>query len=139
MKIYSVYLKPDGEKTLQSAVLVPEGFSWGALLPGYNLAWATMRKCWLLLFIFIFLYILSFPQSQLTGHWQSAAASAKFVIFVFLAIWANDLWAHSLKQAGYHLAGVVSGKSEAEAQLRFFEEVTKNPYAAPPPNPNFHA
>jgi len=138
MKIYTVYLKPEGEKTLQSAVLVPEGFSWPALIPGYNLLWAFMHKCWVLLFVFIFLYILSFPQSHLTGHWQGVAAALKLVTFVFLAIWANDLWALSLKQAGYHLAGVVSGKSEAEAQLRFFEEVSKNPYSAPP-NPNLHA
>ena len=59
--------------------------------------------------------------------------SIKLALFPFLGVWANDLQRLSLKHADYYVAGIVSGRNESEAQLRFFEEISSANYT------NFHA
>ncbi len=133
MKIYTVYLKPDGEKTLQTAVLVPEGFSWLALVFPLNIISSIITRNWaflMLLIIYFFTAMAQFHKPQV----DNIIAAIKLGLFPFMGVWVYDLLRVSLKHRGYQMAGVVSGRNEAEAQLRFFEQVTK---AAPPTN--FHA
>ena len=132
MKIYTVYLKPDGGKTLESAVLVPEGFSWLALIFPLNMISAVMQKNWaflMILVLYIFTATMQFHDSRIDG----LIGAFKLACFPFLGVWANDFWRLSLSHRGYHMAGIVSGRNESEAQLRFFEEV------ATPVSTNFHA
>ena len=132
MKIYTVYLKPDGEKTLQSAVLVPEGFSWVALIFPLNIISSIVNRNWallMLLIIYFFTAMAQFHKPQV----DNIITAIKMGLFPFMGVWAYDLLRVSLKHRGYDIAGVVSGNSEAEAQLRFFEQVTKTTPV------NFHA
>lgn len=132
MKIYTVYLKPDGDKTLQSAVLVPEGYSWLALLFPFNMISAITHKNWAFLMVLLLYFITAIAQFH-DPLIDGIIISIKLALFPFLGVWANDFLRLSLKHAGYYVAGIVSGSNESEAQLRFFEEISSANYS------NFHA
>lgn len=132
MKIYTVYLRPEGEKTLQSAVLVPEGFSWLAIIFPLNMVAAAASRNWAFLMILL-LYLVTAVAQFHSHDVNSIIVAIKLGLFPFLGVWANDLLRFTLQQRGYHMAGIVSGRNESEAQLRFFEEVTAQSYT------HFHA
>lgn len=121
MKIYTVYTKPQDDKTIESAVFVPEAFSWNSIIFPWNFAWSIMNRAWILLVVLLVYFFFSLPESVLGKNAGMYVTAIKLPLLPFLGVWGNDLWRLSLKNRGYRLDTVVSGKNESEAQLRYFE------------------
>jgi hypothetical protein len=130
MKIYTVHMKAEGDKSLESTVFVPEAFSWPAIIFPLNIIGSIISRNWaflMVLVIYLFTAVVQFHDHQVDG----AISGIKLAILPFLGIWANDFLRLTLKHRGYQMVSVVSGENESEAQLRFFEEMAPNSPAAP--------
>lgn len=121
MKIFTVHTDPKAKDINESASFVPEGFNWYAIVFPLNIFWAISNRCWL-----FFLFIIIFTMMNVIGH-NILGISAitimmmKLVLLPFMGIWANDFWRASLRRRGFQMVSIVSGKDQADAQLRWLE------------------
>jgi hypothetical protein len=106
VKLYGAHLKPDAEP-----ILVPEGFSWGALI--FGPLWLAVHRAWiaaaLSLATFVFTAILV-P--------EPAAGVLTLGLAVILGLTGQDLRAWALEQRGYVLLHVLAAHSLDEAWMR---------------------
>ena len=123
MKIYTVYTNPKAKEPYESAVFVPEGFNWWALVFPINLAQAFDRKSWFF-FTILFIYFLTGALGESMGKEINLYISIlKMALIPFLGIWANDFWRASLKRRGFSLQTVVVAEDTIDAQRRFLEKI----------------
>lgn len=106
MKLYGAHLKADAEP-----VLVPEGFSWGALI--FGPLWLLAHRAWIAAGLsfaaFVFIAVLV-P--------APAAAILSGGLSVILGLIGNDLRSNALEQRGYTLFHVLAARGRDEAWLR---------------------
>lgn len=122
MTVYSVYEPgaeaPDLVVRADRLAFVKEGFSWPAFF--VPALWLIYQRMWIELIVFFVAFgALQWvfglePQTQALLGWASLALVALF------AFEANDLRTAALERRGYRLAGVVSGRDRADAELSFF-------------------
>lgn len=110
MRSYTVHLRPGADP-----VLVPEGFSWGALVLGP--LWLLAHRAWIAA-------ALGFAALLLAGVLLDSpaksviAAGAAFL----LGLSGNDIRRWSLELRGYVLAHVYVARNADEALLRLLNE-----------------
>jgi hypothetical protein len=106
VKLYSAHLKADAEP-----ILVPEGFSWGALI--FGPLWLLVHRAWiaagLSFAVFVFIAVLA-PEPA--GTFLSIGLS------VILGLIGRDLWSAALEHRGYVLVHVLAARGRDEAWLR---------------------
>lgn len=122
MTVYSVYEPgaeaPDLAVRADRLAFVKEGFSWPAFF--VPALWLIYQRMWIELILFLvafgalqWVFGLGTQAQELFG-WVGLA------IVVLFAFEANDLRTAALERRGYRLAGVVSGRDRADAELSFF-------------------
>ncbi len=106
MKLYSAHLKADAEP-----VLVPEGFSWGALI--FGPLWLAIHRAWVAAGIsfaaFVFIALLA-P--------EPAETILSAGLAIVLGLIGNDLRSAALEHRGYSLLHVLAARGRDEAWLR---------------------
>lgn len=139
MKSFTVYMRPDEQRSQENTVFVPEGFSFLLFIPLLNIILLAQRRCWLLLSVVIGIEVASYFAS-LNEFWSQPLIAGleiwklhmvvRFVLVCFLGMWVNDFWRAKLEKRGYEMVGIATAKSRfgalADAELRYFDKHAAN-------------
>ena len=111
---------------LERAVLIKDGFSWPAFF--FGIFWILSKRLWLValgyLAVSVMLQILFLLIGPVTG-WIG------FLLIVFFALNANDLWRWALVRRGWRITGLVTAPNRVEAERRFYTKMNPNIGGAP--------
>ena len=141
MAFYTVMIPPPGSggprDQIERARLLPERFSWSALL--LTGLWLLGKRLWLATFLFALLWAALFYAGSRFGLSGSAFLLAYLAIGLFLGLEGQNLILRKLTRQGWRLADVVEARTLGEAERRYFERALAGeaapPRAAPPPPP----
>jgi hypothetical protein len=122
MAVYTLHVPagsvPGDPAALDEAVLVRDGFSWGAFI--FQVLWCLYRRLWIAAVVLLVLTV----GADLLMNWAGlpawAVASVSLVIVILFALEANDLRRRKLERQGMMLAGVVVASNKIEAEARAF-------------------
>lgn len=121
-KLYTVLLKKNSPKPLETAIFVPQGFNIWAVV--FFSLWALFNRLWVL-FIFLFAFEMTmqfmFFQESVAGH-NISIDLAIIALHIWFGIEANDLRVATLERKGYIVFDITSGMDEVEAERRFFDK-----------------
>jgi hypothetical protein len=122
MRIYAVYEINDPNAANQDPVLVPEGFSWTALLLAP--LWTLWHRMWPVAFVVWAAMLGMGFLPQFASQWVTGSdllSSLGFLtLIVVMGLVGNDLRGWWLTILGYELSEVVGGRNVAEAEQRYF-------------------
>ena len=117
-RIYTAHVRAWSASSDREAVLVREGFSWGAFF--FSVLWALRYRMWLTA---VFLFAISVALSLATDLLgvDPVTDSALGIALALIIGWeANDWRRRSLARRGYVTAAVIAAESLLEAERRFF-------------------
>lgn len=122
MAVYTFHVPrdamPGDRAALERAVLVRDGFSWGALI--FQLLWCLWNRLWLIAIgVILISTVLSFGL-ELAGLPEVAIGAAGFLFALWFAFEANNLRRMMLERRGLVMRGVVVARNEEEAERRAF-------------------
>lgn len=117
-RIYTVHVRAWAASADRDAVLLREGFSWGAFF--FSVAWALWHRLWFWAVIVLAISAALAVASDILAI-DPLTDSAIGLAFALLVGWhANDWRRRQLERAGYVSAGVVAAPNLIEAERRFF-------------------
>jgi hypothetical protein len=117
-RVYTVHVRAWSNAADRDAVLLREGFCWGAFL--FSVAWALWHRLWFWALIVLGISAVLALSGELVGI-DPLTDSAIGLAFALLVGWhANDWRRRKLERAGYVSAGVVAAPNLVEAERRFF-------------------
>lgn len=123
MKTYTVHL-PAGATGMsdiaERAIFIRDGLAWWALF--FPLIWLVWHRLWIALAIFVSLSVVIAVAGETLPNGGSIALVLGLVVNFAVAFEGNDMRRWKLARHGYEIAGIVSGRNIAEAELRFFDE-----------------
>jgi Protein of unknown function (DUF2628) len=117
-RIYTAHVRAWSASSDREAVLVREGFAWGAFF--FSVLWALRYRMWLTA---VFLFAISVALSLATDLLgvDPITDSAIGIALALIIGWeANDWRRRSLARRGYVTAAVIAAESLLEAERRFF-------------------
>jgi hypothetical protein len=118
MQIYTVHINKDNPEPLENAIFVKEGFSiYAAIFQGF---WALYHKMWLCAAALIVVNMCFIALEKYAIISSDMSTILQLGVLVFIGFEANDWYRLSLRNRGYELFEIVSGKNLDEAQYRFF-------------------
>jgi len=122
MAVYTLHV-PDGSvpgdpAALEEAVLVRDGFSWGALI--FQVLWCLYRRLWVAALVLLVLTVGADLLMTWAGLPHGVIAVVSFLIVLLFAFEANDLRRRKLERLGMSLAGIVVASNRNEAEARAF-------------------
>jgi hypothetical protein len=117
---------PRSVATASEAVLVRDGWSWGAFFLGP--IWILWRGLWLGFLLWLLVIVGASVASFYAPNTADYVGFAMFAASVWFPLEANAFRAWTLQRRGYGLTGVAVGRNLNEAEQRYFTSVT-----APPP------
>jgi len=118
---YTVHVHPDKP---DEPILVREGAAIGAFIFGGF--WLLYHRVWLWGALAVLLAgVCEWLNRSTTGDTMYIEA-AQFVLALFIALEARELFRESLARRGYVCEGIVSEASEERALLRFYEQATRS-------------
>ncbi|MFN3672785.1 MAG: DUF2628 domain-containing protein [Bosea sp. (in: a-proteobacteria)] len=137
MAFYTVMIPPPGSggavQEIERARLLPESFSWWALL--LSGLWLLVNRLWLATLLFLLVWGgLVYAQSRFALN-GNVMMLAHLAIGLFLGLEGQNLIARKLARQGWRLVDVVEARDLAEAERRFFERALAGEVAAPRPAP----
>ena len=122
MQYYSVYETDTSPANLveraDKLAFVKEGFSWTAFF--FGALWLIYQRMWIELILFLVAFSALQWVFGLGEQAQALFGWASLALVVLFAFEASDLRIAALERRGYRLAGVVSGRDRADAELSFF-------------------
>jgi len=117
--IYRVYINESAENPLETARFVKEGFCIWALI--FGPLWALSHRLWLLSLVFISAAVVLNLAVNFTYIGELEFQAINIGINFLFAFEGRDWIADKLIYKGYTFFDVVTGASEQEAQIRFFD------------------
>jgi len=129
MRIFTILEPPDGKP--DNVALVPEGFSWGALI--FTFFWALWHRMWVIAALLFVLSTALTVAASLQLFSTGFATMLQFAIALVFGFEARNLQVLSLEGSGYRRAGLVQATSEEAAELTYFSG--RAPAAVPTPAP----
>ena len=135
MALWSVYeppgVAPRSFEAIDRAVMVRDGWSWGALLLAP--LWLLWRRMWLVFLGWLAMMVLIEGVALLMPARDTAAAVLAAVFGLWFALEANALRRWTLARKGWRFAGFAAGADRMEAEQRFFTAPERAPQARPAP------
>jgi hypothetical protein len=117
-RLYTVHVRAWAHSADRDAVVLREGFAWGAFV--FSVAWALWHRLWFWALIVLGLSAALAVAGELVGL-DPLTDSAIGLAFALLVGWhANDWRRQALERQGYVSAGVVAAPNLIEAERRFF-------------------
>ncbi len=123
MVVYTVHEPPNawGDPIDRAArlVFIKDGFHWLAAL--FPAIWLLVKGLWLELIVFLV------AVGVLTWGIEALGASPTLSGFLLLAVQiifgfeASTIYAAALERRGWHMAGTITGRDQADCERRFFE------------------
>lgn len=139
MKTYTVHL-PAGTTGLsdiaERAIFIRDGLAWWALF--FPFIWLIWHRLWIALAIFVSLSVVIAVAGETLPHGGSIALVLGLVVNFVVAFEGNEMRRWKLSRYSYEVAGIVSGRNIAEAELRFFDETAGTP-VSPSDRPGLRA
>lgn len=134
MAFYMVMTPPateaGGREAIERARVIPDRFSWGALL--FTGLWLIGQRLWLATLLFVLAWgAIVFVHSRFGFH-TSALWLLYGAIALFLGIEGRNLVARKLGRKGWQLSDVIEARTLAEAERRYFERALAEGPALPP-------
>ena len=118
MKTYSVQTLPWSSASDADVVLITEGFSWPALI--FGPFWALWHGMWRTTIVLVVIAGAVGGIGALTDVAPNVISVALFLVQFGLGLWGNDLRRAALARHGYVERAVVAGRTETEAEHRYF-------------------
>ncbi len=122
MAVYTFHLPrdaaPGDARALEDAVLVRDGFSWGAFI--FQVLWCLWNRLWLVALGFVLVSAALSFSLEWAGLPQAAIVVAGVLLAILFALEANNLRRLSLERRGLALRGVVVAPDLHEAERRAF-------------------
>jgi hypothetical protein len=103
------------------AVIVRDGWSWGALLLGP--IWTLWRGLWLMFLVWLALIAGQLVIDQMWPQLAVLAAVLMTLFSVWFALEGNALRSSSLARKGYRVAGIAVARSLAEAERTYMDSL----------------
>jgi hypothetical protein len=115
MRTYTIQRPPLGGP----AVVLPEGFDWGAFV--FGPLWFLWHRLWLsaLLLVLVQASVSMLAERLMPGG--AVAGTASFAVSVLVGFNARDWWRLMLDRQGYAFAGVVLAPSLDKAEWTLME------------------
>jgi hypothetical protein len=131
MKVYTVHLKGSQNDlaTLERAVFVREGFSWGALI--FGPLWLLWKGLWLALIVWLALEGALVIWNAFAQPTHSVTAALQILMHLALGFEASQLRCGALARRRFQIAGLVQGRTLMEAERAFFLGAISMPSNAP--------
>lgn len=133
MAFYTVMIPPPGAGTardeIEQARLLPESFSWAALIFGG--LWLLGKRLWLAALIYALLWGALLYAQRSFGLADGGLLLAHGAIALFLGLEGHNLVVRKLARRGWRLADVVEARDLPEAERRYFERALAE-HATPP-------
>lgn len=122
MAVYTFHLPrdaaPGDAHALDNAVLVRDGFSWGAFF--FQVLWCLWNRLWLVALGFVLVSAALSFSLEWAGLPQAAIVLAGALLALLFALEANNLRRLTLERRGLALRGVVVAPDLYEAERRAF-------------------
>ena len=135
MPLYIVLAPPTPSDSIEADpveyVFVKDGFCWPCLF--VPTLWLIFRRLWLVLLLYLVAVALLVAATRFIG---GPIPALLFVFFRFyFALEANGIRRWQLLRRGYRILGVAEGRRVADAEVRFFYELTfpRFDFRQPPP------
>jgi hypothetical protein len=122
MKTYTLHVAADAAPgdagTLDRAVLVKDGFSWGAFV--FSFFWFFAHRLWIAGLLVLFAAAALGVSLQLLRVGAGAGVSAAFLLAVLVGLEANSLRRWTLARSGRPAVDVVTAGDREEAETKAF-------------------
>ncbi|KZL19642.1 hypothetical protein PsAD2_01921 [Pseudovibrio axinellae] len=135
MAVYYVMTEPEvslnhlKDTESRNIMFVKDGFSWWAML--FPLLWALYNRMWLVFLGYLAAVVAFVFLAQLFG--STTGGFITLLATLLFAMEAGFLKSWSLQRKNWQVAGFVSAANLDEAEIRFFDRVSKNKREARPP------
>lgn len=121
MKIYNALIKKSEEGKIQDIILLKEGFSFLAFF--FSGLWFLYHKMWR---EFLALIIINVLFSIFGDFWSATdRIFLEFALLIVIALNANYWLCEELRRKNYEFAGLVFGKDQEDAILRFTKNINQ--------------
>ncbi|CAH1657075.1 MULTISPECIES: DUF2628 domain-containing protein [unclassified Chelatococcus] len=136
MAVYTLHVPaedmPGDPAALGDAVLLKDGFAWGAFI--FQVFWCLYHRLWLVALALAVVTLGVSAGLQWFGLPSFAVTVISLLIAAFFALEANGLRRRKLERHGFRPAGVVVADSYSDAEARAFSAWldTREPGIVPP-------
>lgn len=118
MRVYTVHRRGRGLFEDSETLFVKEGFCWPAFV--FGVFWALWHRMWIAaLLLAVFMLALA-ATDGMAGAGALAAVIVEVAVSLLIGFEANDWRRRALARHGFEEVGVVCGRREADAEMRFF-------------------
>ena len=124
-RVYSVHVRAWSTSADRDAVVVREGFSWGAFF--FSVLWALWHGLWFAALIIFGVTAVLGLASDALGLDPLTDAAVGLGLALLIGCEANDWRRSALERRGYVTAGFVAAPNLVEAERRFFAEGARVP------------
>jgi len=119
MKIYNALIKKNKEGKIEDVILLKEGFSFFAFL--FSVLWFLYHKMWS---EFLAILLVNFLIAYMENFSPAIDKILLEISFIFLvALNANYWLCEHLKKKDYNFVGLVFGRDQIHAKLRFLKNL----------------
>ena len=122
MRLYTVHIRRKSEAPDHEAILVRDGFSWGAFL--FTLPWALWRRMWLGTFLILLGALLIDSLARLAYLDELDETVLFFAYALYIGFAGNDWRRRNLARRGYDEVAVVGAPGIDDAERRYFDHMT---------------
>jgi Protein of unknown function (DUF2628) len=120
MRLYTVHIRRTSRAPDREAVLVREGFSWGAFL--FTVLWALWHRLWLAAFLLVLAALTLDAIVELSGLDPLAEAALSLAFLLYVGFAGNDWRRRRLLRRGYEETAAVAARDLTDAEQRYFAE-----------------
>jgi membrane protein implicated in regulation of membrane protease activity len=128
MRLYTVHIRRTSRDADREAVLVREGFSWGAFL--FTVLWVLWRGLWLAAIMIVLAALVIGAVVELAGLDPVVEAVLSLAFALYIGFAGNDWRRRRLARRGYEEAAIIAAGDVTEAERRYFDRA--GPDAAVP-------
>ena len=120
MRLYTVHIRRTSPAPDREAVLVREGFSWGAFL--FTALWALWRRMWLAAFLIVLGGLVLDSVVELAELDPVSEAVLTLAYQLYIGFAANDWRRRTLARRGFEEIAVVGAADIGDAERRYFDQ-----------------
>jgi len=128
MRLYTVHIRRTAREQDREAVLVREGFSWGAFL--FTVLWALWHRLWLAAILLLLAALAIGVAVELAGLDSLTETVLMLALALYAGFAGNDWRRARLLRRGYEEAAAVAAADLVEAERRYFDRSGSDALAA---------
>jgi hypothetical protein len=119
MRLYTVHIRRTSSAPDRDAVLVREGFAWGAFL--FSVLWALWHRLWLAAVLLALAGLALGVAVELAGLDDLSETALSLALALYAGFAGNEWRRRRLARRGYEETAVVAADDLTAAEHRYFE------------------